>query len=359
MNSSKRRGNGRTYLRKNGKIWWIQYSVNGNRYRESSGSEKRADAERLLMKRRVSIAQGKPVGAQVEKTTLGDLSQMLLDHYRANGRKSVMRAQFAFKWLHQYFGAETRANTITQDRVTKYIVHRQAQGRANATINFELSMLRKSLNLAFDAGRVASAPRVKNLHVDNARQGLFEDDEIEAVLKQLPSHLHALIRVAHITGWRTHSELQTRTWKHVDFDNGWLRLEPGEGKTGKPRMFPFLDDLRAVFTAQREYVSKLERALGRIIPWVFVRPDGSPIRDFRSAWKRACIKAGVSGRLVHDLRRTAVRNSERAGVSRFAAMSLTGHKTASVYQRYAIIDSTMLEDAALKLSALRASDKAK
>jgi integrase len=243
--------------------------------------------------------------------------------------------------------------------VTKYIVHRQAQGRANATINFELAMLRKSLNLAFDAGRVASAPRVKNLHVDNARKGFFVHDEIEAVLKHSPPHLRALIRVAYVTGWRTHSELQTRTWEHVDLDNGWLRLEPGEGKTGKPRMFRFTDELTPVFTAQREYVSKLERALGRSIPWVFVHDDGSPIRDFRSAWKRACIKAGVPGRLVHDLRRTAVRNSERAGVSRLAAMSLTGHKTASVYQRYAIIDSTMLEDAALKLSALHASDKAK
>jgi hypothetical protein len=84
--------------------------------------------------------------------------------------------------------------------VTKYIVHRQAQGRANATINFELAMLRKSLNLAFDAGRVASAPRVKNLHVDNARQGFFEHDEFEAVLHHLPPHLRALIRVAYVTG---------------------------------------------------------------------------------------------------------------------------------------------------------------
>jgi integrase len=108
---------------------------------------------------------------------------------------------------------------------------------ANATINFELAMLRKSFNLAFDAGRVANAPRVKNLYVDNARQGFFEHDEIEA-LRHLPPHLRALIRVAYATGWRTHSELQTRTWKHVDLDNGLLRLEPGEGKTGKPSNVP-------------------------------------------------------------------------------------------------------------------------
>jgi hypothetical protein len=58
------------------------------------------------------------------------------------------------------------------------------------------------------------------------------------------------------------------------------------------------------------------------------------------------------GRLLHDCRRTTVRNLERAGVSRSVAMKLTGDKTEAVYRRYAIVSSGDLADAAAKVQAL-------
>jgi integrase len=70
----------------------------------------------------------------------------------------------------------------------------------------------------------------------------------------------------------------------------------------------------------------------RLVPQVFHR-DGKPICDFRGAWKAACTAAAVPGRILHDFRRTAVRNLERHGVSRSAAMAMVGHKTESIYRR--------------------------
>jgi len=54
----------------------------------------------------------------------------------------------------------------------------------------------------------------------------------------------------------------------------------------------------------------------------------------------------------HDFRRTAVRNLERAGVSRSVAMKLTGHKTEAVYRRYAIVSEADLHEAVSKLARL-------
>ncbi len=62
--------------------------------------------------------------------------------------------------------------------------------------------------------------------------------------------------------------------------------------------------------------------------------------------------AVLPGRLLHDFRRTAVRNLERSGVSRSAAMAMVGHETESIYRRYAIVDETALREAGQKLAAL-------
>ena len=50
-----------------------------------------------------------------------------------------------------------------------------------------------------------------------------------------------------------------------------------------------------------------------------------------------------------------MRNLERAGVPRSAAMAMVGHRTESIYRRYAIADEGMLKEGAAKLTALYAS----
>jgi integrase len=67
--------------------------------------------------------------------------------------------------------------------------------------------------------------------------------------------------------------------------------------------------------------------------------------------------AHVPGRIPHDLRRTAVRNLERAGVPRSVAMKMVGHKTEAIYRRYAIVDEAMLREGAEKLARAEAAAK--
>lgn len=149
----------------------------------------------------------------------------------------------------------------------------------------------------------------------------------------------------------------TRQWRH--FKHGTLRLDPGETKNGEGREFPVsaLPELAAVFEAQRARVSEIEKKTGTIIPWIFCRDDGSPIKGYRKAWASACKRAGLTGKIMHDFRRTGVRNLNRASIARATAMSLTGHKTESVYRRYSIDDEASKREAVMKLAALHAEDR--
>ena len=169
----------------------------------------------------------------------------------------------------------------------------------------------------------------------------------------MPDYLRPLAITGFITGWRK-GELLSRSWRHVNLNDGWLRLEPGETKNGEARMFPLsAANLRAVFETQHQQKIETEKRTGRIVEALFFNYDsGEPIRDFRGAWAGACKRAGCPDMIFHDLRRTAARNLVRAGVAEPVAMRLTGHLTSSIFQRYAIVDETMLIEGADKLSAL-------
>jgi integrase len=344
--------------KKTAATWWISYSVHGQRHKENAKSANRADAVRLLKQKIGEAQMGRPVGSQIERTTLDDLLAMVDADYRANGRKTVERVKYASKHLRDFFGPACKAREITSDRITAFVAHRLDQRAAKATANYEQALLARGFRLAARAGKVSTRPELSMLHVDNARTGFFEREQFEAVVRHLPEHLKPVAQAGYLTGWRR-GELLSRQWRHVDLKSGWLRLEVGETKNGKGRAFPInaLPELRAVIEARHETVRELERTTGQIIPRVFSNPDGTAIVDFRKAWRSACRLAGVPGRLFHDFRRTAVRNLERAGVPRSAAMKLTGHLTEAIYNRYAIVDSSMLEEGVAKLATLHANSQ--
>ena len=63
------------------------------------------------------------------------------------------------------------------------------------------------------------------------------------------------------------------------------------------------------------------------------------------------------GKVPDDFRRTAVRNLERAGVSRSAAMMMVGHRSESIYRGIALTDAVVLNESAAKLAAFHQLDK--
>jgi len=352
------RGLGRVFKRKGSTKWQIEYWHRGQQMRESSESTSKQVAAELLKRRLGEIGSGRFAGLQVERTTFEDLAAMLIDDYVVNGRKSADRASLSIRHLQGFFGG-VLARDVTPDRVNSYIRARQQGPRPAkaATIMNELAALKRMFTLGHRAEKVSVRPSFPSIRVQNARQGFFEPDELARVLHHLPEELRLLVLFTYLTGWRV-GEVKSLTWRQVDFNASVVRLEPGTTKNNEGRVFPFSasPELTVLLERQRQITTAVERETGRLITSVFHR-RGKPISNFREAWKIACASAGCPGRLVHDLRRTAVRELERAGVPRSVAMLLTGHKTESIYRRYAIVSEADLAEGVARRAAFHGSSR--
>jgi integrase len=349
------RGQGRVYRDPKSAVWWLDYSVRGKRHRESSRTKNKTEAQRkvrqLIGDREAGKLIGRPdrvkladyvKGEDGTNKLVGGLRALVERQYTLDGRKSVERVHEAYKHLEEFFGAEARVADITRARVDAYAEQRLAAGRARATVNNELAQLRRGFKLAIEAGLLAVMPVFKLPKVKNARSGFFEDGEFAAVLLELPQDARRdLVEFLRATGWRR-EEGRLLQWTMVDREGETIRLEQARSKSGRSRVFPFgrSPALKKLFDARWEQRDGL---------YVF-HIDGQPIgvQALRRAWERATKRAGVPGRLIHDLRRTAARDFRRAGVSEGEIMRLCGWETRTMFDRYNIIDEADLAAAVAK-----------
>jgi len=318
--------------------WWLDYSLHGHRHREPAHTTSKAEAQRLLRHRMTEREAGKVVG-RPDRVTFADLRKGLARHYERQGNRSLRRAEQALDHLERFFGAARRAMDITRHFVNGYIEHRLAAGAARGTATYEVRILGAALSVAVDEGLLAVRPTFKLPPLRNVRTGFFEDGDFAALLLELPGDLQSVVRFLRMTGWRK-SEALGLTWAEVDWDGQVMRLHAAQTKGGDARVFPFsvAPELKRVLE---------ERWAVRDGLFVFHR-GGKRIQSFRRAWARACKKAGLEGRLVHDLRRTAARDFRRRGVSEGEIMKLCGWKTRAMFDHYNIIDEADLAQAVAK-----------
>jgi integrase len=331
------RGMGRIFRR--GPTYWIAYYHRAKEYRESSHSDNEAQARRLLKKRIGEVATGQLIGPSADRFSFDQLVGGVLTDYEINGKRSVESVRLSIRHLREFFGLG-RAIDITPDRIAAYVRERQKEGAANGSINRELAALKRAFTLATRAGKLSSAPHIPLLEENNSRRGFLDHGSFLALRDSLPKHLKDPVTFLYLSGWRV-SEMRTLEWRDVDLTGREVRLRPEVSKNKDGRVLPLRGELLEIFERTRE-----KRRPD--CPFVF-HDEGEPIGDFRKAWKTASKTAGSSGIIVHDLRRTAVRNMVRAGIPERIAMELSGHKTRRIFDRYNIVSNEDLAAATARL----------
>ncbi len=343
----KPRGLGRVYRDGPRGTWWVDFSWRRRRYRlraEEAQNEKQA--WNYLAAQRERVRQGGRL--DLERARFGDLAARLRAHHEAKGTRPRTRARYEQQIAHlERFFTNARAEDIAP-RVEAYIAARRrgdpnatspVPGAKAATIHGEVALLAQMYRTVG-----LPSPRLPAIEVRNVRTGFLAEVDVRAVATHLPPPLRPAAWFAYYTGWRKGEVLGLR-WKAVDPAQGEVRLEPGETKNGRGRVFPFaaVPALAALLARQREATDAVQREEGRIVAHVFHRA-GRPILDMDDAWRTACKAAGLPGRLFHDLRRSAALALRRAGLSETDIMELCGWETPSMFRRYCVKDQTGLAE---------------
>jgi integrase len=218
-------------------------------------------------------------------------------------------------------------------------------GKARATVNRELAALRRAFRLAVEQKLLSPSrmPTIRLFSEDNARQGFVDYEDFAALVTHLDGPLDDVAWFAYRSGWRK-GEILTLVWTDVDQEAGVVRLRPEVSKSKEPRELPITNALRVIL--ERRWQGRLiTTSMGpKVCDLVFHR-QGKTIADFRGAWQTACESIGKPTLLLHDLRRSAVRNLINAGVPERVAMRITGHKTRTVFDRYHIVDARDVREA--------------
>ena len=347
---------GSVYRRRGTRFLWIKFRDREAKWRyESTGVTDKAEAHRILAFRAYESSNGLlPGTARVEQ-----LLEHLLDAAKVEGQKSIARKARAVKALLVKFEG-CRAEQVDRAALTKYAADREAQGMSRSTVYFELSMLHRAYTLARDSGVVKSIPvfpRISNLPV---RKGFIEPDAWPAVRRRLRVEFRDAAEFAFLTGARLMETLSLR-WSDVEMADCVIHVR--ETKNGHDRAFPYASypQLAALIERRARVAQALKRAQV-ISPWVFCfeapvrarsknrRLDhraGEPLFQERASgergllkvlhheWRNACRAGGHPALRFHDLRRSAARDMERAGIPRSVAMKIGGW-TGAMYNRYAI-----------------------
>jgi integrase len=318
-------------------IWWIHfYDGEGGRHREKVG--KKSLAIKRYHVRKTEVYEGRFFPLR-HGPTFAALKEHLFADYRTN-RQNLEPIETAWKRLKPVFGT-MRAESLTVEKLNRYIAAQAAAGYANGSINRDMACLKRMLHLATRAGKIRKLPVFPSRLREAAPRSGFVTDEQYLKLADQPmdNWLRALLAMAYKFGFRKQELLSMRV-RQLDFTEQLVRLDAGTTKNDEGRVAPMTKEIRDL----------LERCVRKKSPddFVFTR-DGKPVIDFRGSWDVLTAAAGFPGLLVHDLRRSAVRNMIRRGIPEKVAMAISGHKTRAVFDRYNIVSDTDIREAAARL----------
>ncbi len=320
-------GSGTIYKR--GNSWCVGFTVNGQRVRESVGPNKKI-AQKVLSLRMTQVLEDRyfPPNRQLGRMPFKDFAQMYLEREGLLLKSIRTERNRVLAWARE-FGSRSLGQ-ITREEIEAWRRERMTTSRP-ATINRDLSRLRRMFSLAVEWGLLEESPMksMKFLRENNARTRYLSLEECQRLIAScIAPHIRALVGVALHSGMRLGEILNLR-WYDLDFASGFILVR--DSKNGESRHVPMDATLFALF---RAYPHRPSTDL------VFSSSSGGHIVDVRTGFQNACKRAGLIDLHFHDLRHTFASQFVMSGGDLYILKEILGHKSITMTQRYAHLSPT-------------------
>jgi integrase len=325
-------------VRKRGKFYHINFTIDGEQTRKSARTTDRKEAEEFEQRERERFWRLKKLG-----DTGSELWEVVAEKYSeevGSKREKQILDWFALR-LTGYPLTAVTPKVIGQLRQLR-LMDTQYRGKvARSTVNRHMSTLRSVLNMAVNCGMLASGPRVPMFKLKENEPRFLTHEEFAALYRELPEHLKPAACFAVQTGLRERA-MGTLVWSRIDIDNrkGWI--PSANQKAGRTFGFPLSDDAMKTLNLLKESTG----GVGHLF-----RYKGKPIGYLGGrAFKKAAKRAGVLPLRWHDLRHTWASWSVQSGVTLGELMQLGDWRSYSMVLRYAHFCPAQLSTAANKVS---------
>lgn len=325
-------------IEKRGNIWWCDFTVKGERYRQSLGT-----SEKEIAKQRHDQLKAEKwdLAREPQRHTFADAVKIWLD---AGERDMSDRYRIRAFDLMQY-----QLSELTEDVLAGVL-----SPYKGATRNRCIQLITAILNGAVRRKWIEKIPHMARAKVPRGRTRWLTYEEWGRLSNELPEHMRQMARFAVATGLRENNVLGIQ-WSQIDMRRKVAWIHPDEAKGGDAIGIPLSD----------EAIQVLKEQIGQHKQYVFVyrksdKPDedgevkeGKPVtKTSTKAWKAALIRAGIDvvetgkededGNPIltstfrwHDLRHTWASWHVMNGTPLEVLQKLGGWKTLQMVLRYA------------------------
>ena len=326
------------YQRGRDGVWWVRYSWQGKREHYSLGTVDEAEAEKEVKKIKYEMALG--IHQPKKKVIFDNLwGRYKKEEWPEKKPSSRQRDETSIKCLLKIFGGKTINEETFRERVREYRTKRlrgevRAEGISakrnisNATVNREIALLKRIVNLAVYEWRLLRTNPLQNFPMlkEEKRERTISPEEWRKLLSAAYPELRDFLIIARFTGIRygirDHGILGLK-WSDIDLDKWEIKVRDskiGEGRT--------------VYMDETVYKILKRRKVKAASEYVFPGKNGKRRYSFDMAFKGAKKRAEIKNLRIHDLRHMFGSDKKSEGADLASLAKLMGHKDIKTTERY-------------------------